>query len=482
MHRALLIPEIVACIVENGASSPGFLFNSLLVNKLFFEEAARICWYGCGSNYNTATAGHVAPDIRHLGKIAAQDLGRAQTYANLVHILMFAHDADVIYEPGCPPKCALSEIRWHEWLKQLQFPQLEEVTFWNIQFALPSEYTEDTILCYAQPNVTAFMVYSVLDLSDAFLDVLSERCGRLKSLVLYGIKYGHISSTGLRQFLSRQPAFKYLNIPELSPHLDSIAIRTVSQYQHLEVLSLRMEKEELLENIDSGFRRLRSLTTTMTAAGVEQLHRLAPPLTHLRLNILPPCNHILALVSKFSQLRDLTLNLSPRCVVDGGQLELLGQGCPNLTQLTISDSRANHGRVKAVQITDEAIESFAKKTPHLTSLKLLLEDPENTLASLFSLGKSCPDLKNLVLSCNTDWASLAVHEVPKDLFLKLESLHIFPNSHDLIEWEGGDELVTKVANKLADCMPRLSNFGAEPGGRLDEKLGEFMDEICIERL
>jgi hypothetical protein len=37
MHRALLLPEVVAVILASGATSPRLLYTALTVNKLFFQ-------------------------------------------------------------------------------------------------------------------------------------------------------------------------------------------------------------------------------------------------------------------------------------------------------------------------------------------------------------------------------------------------------------------------------------------------------------
>ena len=89
MHRALLLPEIVATILETNSSSPGFLHTCLFISKTFSEEACRILWYACGAY---CFAEHGTPNIRHLAQIAIRDTERAQYYADFVHVLGFSEE------------------------------------------------------------------------------------------------------------------------------------------------------------------------------------------------------------------------------------------------------------------------------------------------------------------------------------------------------------------------------------------------------
>jgi hypothetical protein len=46
-HRALLLPELIARILLAGREERGLLYNSLLVNHLFFQEASQVLWSVC---------------------------------------------------------------------------------------------------------------------------------------------------------------------------------------------------------------------------------------------------------------------------------------------------------------------------------------------------------------------------------------------------------------------------------------------------
>lgn len=54
MHRALLLPELVALILEAGKSYEGLLYSAVCVNRLFFKETSRLLWYRCGQDWKSA--------------------------------------------------------------------------------------------------------------------------------------------------------------------------------------------------------------------------------------------------------------------------------------------------------------------------------------------------------------------------------------------------------------------------------------------
>jgi hypothetical protein len=149
MHRALLLPEIVATVLRSEADSPGFLNTALLINRLFSLETTRMLWKGCGVRWNSATAGHVTPNIRHLVHIIQMDLKRAQFYADFIHILLFDDEGEDSY--------FTEEARWHNKLAALDFPNLKEVGFFGYAAAMPMN-TGDVVLHYAVPSVSEFFL------------------------------------------------------------------------------------------------------------------------------------------------------------------------------------------------------------------------------------------------------------------------------------------------------------------------------------
>lgn len=117
VHTALLLPEVVAVILDAGSRETGLLYNCLFVNHLFLEEARRILWSTCDS-----TSG-VHSDIEDLGTmILRDDIGsqRAQIYANLIRETSFHYGSNHSY---------IDQTSWHTVLRQLKFPQLSSVWF-----------------------------------------------------------------------------------------------------------------------------------------------------------------------------------------------------------------------------------------------------------------------------------------------------------------------------------------------------------------
>jgi hypothetical protein len=143
VHTALLLPEVVAGILNAGSEETGLLYNCLLVNHLFLEEARRILWSKCDS-----TSG-VHPDIEDLGAmILRDDIGpeRAQIYANLIR------DTSFHYGNSQSNHSYIDQTSWHTVLCQLKFPQLMSVWFWETDHGVTLN-TEDVILHYAQSSL-----------------------------------------------------------------------------------------------------------------------------------------------------------------------------------------------------------------------------------------------------------------------------------------------------------------------------------------
>ena len=111
-HRALLLPEIVAKILEAGREEHGLLYNSLLVNRLFFQEGSRISWSVCDYYQSIHPTAHDPGAL-----VLHEDVGleRAQFYANLVREIHFNYNLAIHVDLHT----------WHIVFRQLQFPNLK---------------------------------------------------------------------------------------------------------------------------------------------------------------------------------------------------------------------------------------------------------------------------------------------------------------------------------------------------------------------
>ena len=88
MHYALMIPEIVANIIETRCLEiPGLLYRCLFINRLFFRESARILWTGPDEKSPILNGF----GVKDLGIIAKRNPVRAQIYANFVRTLGFGY-------------------------------------------------------------------------------------------------------------------------------------------------------------------------------------------------------------------------------------------------------------------------------------------------------------------------------------------------------------------------------------------------------
>ncbi|KAF2242161.1 hypothetical protein BU26DRAFT_382430, partial [Trematosphaeria pertusa] len=324
MHRALLLPEVVATILQNEVSTKGFLFTALFINKLFFKEASRILWYGCGTRYGNP--------IYHLARIVKNDQRRAQLYADLIRMVHFAYEFsnDEYTE----------EAKWHEQLTRLQYPQLERVHFEDALDSV-SFNRGDIIIHYAQPNVKEFRLRGGSMLSDSFLETLGQRCLRLRSVELEIHKQNYISVKGLVNFLERSQSLEIVHLREgFENSWSARAFEVISQYPRLELLSIPDVEDTWIESLAAGFPVLTSLWRFGASdRGLERMHRVAPNLTtlHLDLTNLSPSHHALASASNFSLLAMFSVKFAPGSSINGQELVLLAQNCPNLTWVQVGE-------------------------------------------------------------------------------------------------------------------------------------------------
>lgn len=145
VHIALLLPEVVAAILDTVSEELGLLFDCLLVDHLFLEEASRILWYKCGAS------GGLHPDIEDLGAmILRDDVGpqRAQVYTNLLRAISF-HYGGSLSNNTC-----IDQTSWHTVLCQVRFPQLLSVWSWETEHGHTQCRGGCTALCRFQSPQT----------------------------------------------------------------------------------------------------------------------------------------------------------------------------------------------------------------------------------------------------------------------------------------------------------------------------------------
>jgi len=460
MHPALLLPEIVATILANGATLPGLLYTALTINKLFFNEAARLLWYQCGiRGSGVGSTGRVTPGIRHLVAIIERDVGRAQIYANLIHVLVFG------YEPE--GNSYFGANRWHPQLSQMQFPRLDTASF----FALGAY-----ILHYAR-GLRTLHVAGREEVPGGWLDRLSEQCPSLKSLSLQVYRTSSVDQESFCQFLERSQSLEYLDVAKMSSHWNSRTLRTASLYPHLSRLECPLVLSDWLDTSISGFTSLKSLTTTISDEALELLHRITPDLTFLRL--MTASEHILCSASMFTRLKSLDV-IVPENGIYSQDLLQLAKSCPNLVEVIIGSERPM-GPSSA--ISDEVMNSFALHLPNLKEVQLAYETRYTglTIASLYSFGKHCPKLQRLQLPMKFDWHSMAQNVHDRTVVSKSLTNLTFSLGDGHVRLEDcsveDQKQAENMATSLAHALPALLSFSFQGASPKEEAIIPYIMNI-----
>ncbi|KAK7914114.1 hypothetical protein PG985_011817 [Apiospora marii] len=483
MHRALLLPEIVAAIVKSESGAPGYLFTCLFVNRLFSEEACRLLWYGCGSRYNSATAGHVTPGICRLAEISQRSRQRAQVYANFIHILVFA-EPDETWPYG-------DEAKWHSHLACLQYPQLEELDFYESPEASTLNKA-DVVIRYAQPSLRTFGLHTGSGLSDAFLDELRTHCPQLQQLTLSSID-NTMTQDGLLRFLRSQASLQCLMLDTGFQRLwTKEAFHAAAQYSNLELLRLHDIQDDWIRGEQRMFPALKHLYTRITPEGLGLLSRHVPGLATLQVTMPSSCTSIEPFVN-YPQLKDLVVSYDDGAILQKTDLLLIAENCPDLQRLVIGDACPP----RAEGLDDSMMEKIAQGLPRIKEFKLYYKvDTGNeplTLQSIKSLGRHCPNLKELDLSCiSIDWeegdnSTISDSIWSLGLLLHRDHVPLWPEDYDP-ESDNDDgthvskEDIAHMAERFACRFPSMEYFNLDGGGEGEEELNDRLGDIVQERV
>jgi hypothetical protein len=463
MHRALLLPEIVANILEIGETEPGFLFNCLTVNKTFFDEASRKLWVACASNtYGTPEYA----EIRTLANIVLQDdagHARAQIYANHIQTLDFKYEDDDFEK---------TDARWHPVLAKLQFPKLRSLSIYPSNTA-KSFNTGDALLAYAQPSLQFFNVYCATKLSNGFLERLGSQCPGLQELHLDSDD-STVSSDDLVNFLSKASSLEQLNLRTGDNKIWSpAAFAQLSQCSNLVSFNIpELIEEGWLASLgpSSGsepFPDLLHVSASMTTDAVKRLSVLQPKITSLRMynEKFGPTQDMLAAASCFQQLECFAFYPSSGSLITGQEIIQLAQACPSLEELSIGDGEATPAP-GATGITDDAIRSLAEGLPKLQTLQLVFNSNTRPSigATLTSLGRHCPELTHLTISCQRDWESIL--SVPEDIRLPLlEGIDVYQSTEPTRETTADERMsaIERWTTHVETWFPLLDCLEIEGG-------------------
>lgn len=424
-HRALLLPEIVAKILESGAEEPGLLYNSLQVNHLFLQEASRILWFKCDDSDG---AGQTHPDIHHLGELVLrQDAGpeRAQTYASLVRQISFNYDLDL----------GIDQHSWHSVLSRLRFPRLTQAWLWETE-RTGDLVTETVLLNYISPGLNDLHA-ACGPLSDVFFDSLAERCSNVRDFNLQPTKV-IASASSIARALSAMTNVTSLNLERgFRAAVSASMLEAIASLPKVEQLSLPEVPSDSLSKLSISserrwFPQLKYLYIGATASTLELVHQIVPKLEAIGVfnEQLGQTNNILSALSHFTQLTTITVLLRASSTFRGTELIHLAQSCPNLQDLQIGIDSWSEELPTATGITDDLIRDFATHAPKLQRLNLTFdsETRPGLVKTLQTLGRHCPLLEELMFSCKADWRSHL--DIPRDVPLgQFKQLCFLPDEH-----------------------------------------------------
>ena len=404
-HRALLLPEIVAGILQAGREEHRLLYHSLLVNRLFFQEASRILWSVCDYYQSMHPTAH---DLGTLVLLEDVGLERAQYYSNLVREIHFNYDLQIQVDLNS----------WHSVLGQLQFPNLQLLCLDELSVLA----TEDALLQYIGPRLCT--LYALCGpLSSHFFDSLSEVCSSLQDVTLQPRKVAASESSLLRA-LATMKNLKTLTLDDDFRKLCSAGmLETLATLPKLQALSLPEIPETsmsvFLEKSDQHwFPGLKELYIGATAETLELIHQIVPGIEEIAVynQDLGQTDNTLSILSRFRQLNRVVVRLSARSTIRDTELLQLAHGCPGLTDLQVG-LKGWYESCSATGITDDLIEDLARSLPNLQELTLVFRSNTRPglINTLQTLNRQCPQLKNLTLSCDSDWQLLS--DLPKDVSL-----------------------------------------------------------------
>lgn len=479
MHRALLLPEVVAAIVHSESGEPGYLHTCLLINRLFFQETSRLLWYGCGSRYNSATAGHVTPGIRQLAEISQRSRARAQLYADCVHLLYVAEPAEE-WPYG-------DEARWHDDLVCLRYPHLREVAFFESDNA-ETLNKGDVVIRYAQkqPGLHGFNLHRGSALSDSFLGQLCTRCPKLQHLHLCSPS-NTMTQEGLLRFLGSFTTLKSLTLEAGFHDLwTRAAFRAVERYTDLELLHLSVIHDDWIPVDEPVFPSLKHLYTALSTSGVDLLSRVLPNLTTFHATVLQPCTNLESFAN-YPRLKDLRLRFEGSASFSGADLLFIVENCPELEAIVADELH----EVRVEGLDDAMMGQIASHLPNIKELKLFSFQSSGrplTVQSIESLGRCCPKLRDLSLSnLSIDWKGTGlISDSISSLDLDLSHDHnrLWPEDHDPDDGDAGHPSkaqVKELAESFAHRFPNMECFNLGNGGPGEEEFSDRLGDYIPKR-
>ena len=217
---------------------------------------------------------------------------------------------------------------------------------------------------------------------------------------------------------------------------------------------------ELGHAIHDPFRNVRELHTTTTDDDASFFLEHFKNLTDLTVEMQEPSTNILQALRHTPQLQRLCVcYVDTENYIDGNDLLQAAKLCPRLTSV---DLDKDSDFASPSNISDITIEQVAQALPNLEVLRLCVPTLSHlTEDAMVYLGTHCKRLRELQLSANINWLTLArYHETSSTLFPALYQLVIFPPAPPFLDFSSCAE-VTALAGQLLKMMPACDVFSPE---------------------
>ncbi|KAF2443930.1 hypothetical protein P171DRAFT_432025 [Karstenula rhodostoma CBS 690.94] len=476
MHRALLRPDLVSRIIKvlyPHWSEDEYIFldlyNCAQVNKLFFSEAIRVLWQGCGNN---------TPGIRHLAQIAQQDLARAQIYAKHVSYLDFG-----LYENGIVYGTVTFDTVYLDVISSLSYPELESIEIYGT-----GDEIEDRLLeCYLQPRLESFSLEGKFrGHLETFLDTVTRRCPNIKN-VDFECKGPLTVRVG--NFLAKHPQLNSFSLPHAQSVWSQKDFEPICRMSELEQLCVPYIEVSWLDMIDGGWPELDQLRTNLSSEAVGRMTQLAPGIgiVELKLRSNPSPSDVFLKLSQFTQLRSLELHLMrtdtpTESYINAQGFVNLARHCPKLFKFHVS-GESSHPTIHG--ITDSLFDDLTRNLPEISDFCLDVDDTSAlTFNAVCSLGKHCQKLWQARLSCNVDWMQDLEAVLPSGVQFKLTGLELVLHGErfPLERWTDADrERLSRFTEKFVRSAPEFSWVELFKGNDADEYMKGLLEEYINKR-
>lgn len=489
MNRALILPEIVAAILETDRNEQAFIKSCILVNRRFSSEAIRILWARCGTAKEGVTS-FQEPPVHALANIAARDHERAKYYASFVRELRFVRRCENWY-----PHWPMSEAKqhWHDILRGLEFPLL--------YFFRVDGRTENDPTRYSSRPQGAFYDFRESKRDGIFWHILGSS-PNLKSIDLalhVPYDWDDVEEEAVR-FIESTPTLSSLRLSRKEEQYTSDdqtlyeswppavlkSLAALPALRELQGYSFSFNQEDLELVLPDAFLALENLETICIFGDLDFLPAVFPNLSVLDLKISQQVRGVGTLAG-FSRLTSLTVLLPENFVISADDLLALGSGCPHLTTLNLPAVvilKMEEPCPIGEDIDDDTICELSKKLPYLDTLCLGFENRATlTHNSIIHLAVNCPNLGYFHITADVNMSLLIeglkvlALEAERPLLQAFNFMRLYLPEDSNYKYSN----VKQLAKDLLKLAPEIEEFDIYDGSKSDDKLQGKLRELIHER-